>query len=55
MGPLEHKAFVLSDRYPETAGKIGHVKFHIRDGYINGIALRFSPNATFTSMRLITP
>ncbi len=55
MGPLEHQAFALSDRYPETAGKMGHVRFHIRDGYINGIGLRFSPNGTFTSMHMITP
>jgi hypothetical protein len=55
MGPLEHIAFVLSDRYPETAGKMGHVRFQMSDGYINGIALRFSPNGTFTSMHMITP
>jgi len=55
MGPLTHQSFVLSDRYPETAGKFGYVKFSTEGmGGIAGVGLRFSPNGTFTSMHFIS-
>ena len=55
MDPLTHQAFGLSDRYPETAGKLGYVKFSTEGmGGIAGIGLRFSPNGTFTSMHFIS-
>jgi hypothetical protein len=54
MDPLAHLVFSLDARYPVTAGRLGYVKFST-DGTtgIAGIALRFAPNNTFTSMHFI--
>ncbi len=55
MDPLTHQAFALSDRYPETAGRMGYVKFSTNGVTgIAGIGLRFSANETFTSMHFVT-
>ncbi len=54
MDPLAHLVFSLDARYPVTAGKLGYVKFST-DGTtgVAGIALRFAPNNTFTSMHFV--
>lgn len=55
MDPKTHQAFELCTRYPETAGKMGYVKFQTDGiGGVAGIGLRFSPNATFTSMHFLS-
>jgi hypothetical protein len=55
MNPLAHLVFSLDARYPVTAGKLGYVRFTAPGlGGITGIALRFAPNNTFTSMHFIT-
>lgn len=54
MTPLAHLVFSLDSRYPVTAGRLGYVKFStLGTTGIAGIALRFAPNNTFTSMHLI--
>jgi hypothetical protein len=55
MHPLDHLVFSLDARYPATVGKLGYVKFSTTGlGGIAGIALRFAPNNTFTSMHFIS-
>lgn len=55
MDPLDHLVFSLDAKYPVTAGKMGYVKFSTTGlGGIAGIALRFAPNNSFTSMHFIT-
>jgi hypothetical protein len=55
MDPLTHQSFALTDKYPETAGRLGYVKFSTDGlGGIAGIGLRFAPNGTFTSMHFIS-
>ena len=55
MKPLEHRVFALTDRYPETVGRLGYVKFSTNGVTgLAGIGLRFSPNGTFTSMYFIS-
>ena len=51
--PLGHAAFVLSDRFPQTAGRRGSVRF-TGTGLFSGLGLRFSPFGTFTSFRFLT-
>lgn len=52
--PLARQTFVLGERYPETADKVGYMKFSAGGpGGIAGVALRFSPNGTFTAIPLI--
>jgi hypothetical protein len=55
MVPLAHLVFSLDARYPVTAGKMGYVRFST-DGTtgVAGIALRFAPNNTFTSMHFVS-
>ena len=55
MDPLDHLVFSLDARYPVTVGKLGYVKFSTTGlGGIAGIALRFAPNNSFTSMHFIS-
>ena len=48
-------AFLLSGTVPASANKRGVVEFSSPDVIITGLGLRFSPNATFTSVEMLTP
>ncbi len=55
MDPLTPQAFLPKERYPETAGRLGYVKFSAAGlSGLAGISLTFSPNGTFTSMHLVS-
>ena len=52
--PHGHTAFVVSERFPLTAGRRGSIRLTASPGGFAGVGLRFSPFQTFTSFRLLT-
>lgn len=49
VGPLQHIAFSLSDKYPQIAGKVGSVKFETTGLAMGLLGLRFEADS-FTSV-----
>ena len=52
--PLGHTAFVLTQRFPATAGRRGSIRFVASPKSFTGMGLRFSPFGGFTSFRFLT-
>jgi hypothetical protein len=50
--PDQKRVFVISTRYPQSAGRYGHVV--ISGGPVVAMGLRFSPNGSFTSSHAMT-
>ncbi len=42
--------FVVTEKYPQTAGKRGSIEVSAPMGGLGGLGLRFNPNGSFTSM-----
>jgi hypothetical protein len=48
---MGHSSFTVVDRFPVSSGRRGVIEFqNIAGGAINGLGLRFSPFASFTSL-----
>ena len=54
LAPLARITFVMSQRYPATAGQQGSVYLFANPSGMAGLGLRFSPLGTFTSFPLLT-
>lgn len=55
LGRLQKQVFVLSDRFPQTAGRRGSIEFQGVSSYIAGLGLRFNPGGAFTSFHTFEP
>lgn len=54
LGGRNKLVFVVSDRYPATAGQRGNIEITTPSAGIGGLGLRFSPNGSFTSVHPLT-
>jgi hypothetical protein len=54
--PGQHTSFVLSAKYPMTAGQLGTIEFDPdpSGGILSALALRFNPTGAFTTTQALT-
>lgn len=50
LAPLEHRAFTLTQRYPQTINQFGTVEISTSALWLNVLGLRFSPSGVFSSV-----
>jgi hypothetical protein len=50
---LGHTSFFLTERFSQSANRVGIIQFQNPSGGITGVGLRFSPSASFTSVPII--